>query len=140
MSPTWTVNGLVQGAFCAPANEWQHWRVLLADRSATEKTVGVGSNCEVALLARDGVWRTTAPKVLSTGSISLTGASRADLAVRCTNDSTLTINGTTIANIYVERGRQHDRRPVQPGQQWHRPGRRSVLPTCAICAVCPAPH
>ncbi len=101
LSPTWTVNGLVQGAFCAPANEWQHWRVLLADRSATEKTVAVGANCEVALLARDGVWRTTAPKVLTTKSIGLTGASRADLAVRCTNDSAITVNGTTVANIYV---------------------------------------
>ncbi len=101
LRPTWTVNGLVQGAFCAPANEWQHWRVLLADRSATEKTLAVGSTCEVALLARDGVWRTTAPKVLSTRSISITGASRADLAVRCTSDSVLTVNGATVANIYV---------------------------------------
>jgi FtsP/CotA-like multicopper oxidase with cupredoxin domain len=101
LSPTWTVNGLVQGSFCGPVNEWQHWRVLLADRQATEKTLGVGPNCEVALLARDGVWRTTAPKVLPTSSISLTGASRADLAVRCTNDSTITINGATVANVYI---------------------------------------
>jgi len=52
LTPTWTVNGMVQGNFCAPQNEWQHWRVLLADRVATEKTLSVGSNCEVALLAR----------------------------------------------------------------------------------------
>lgn len=101
LQSTWTVNGLVQGAFCAPANEWQHWRVLLADRSGTEKTVGIGSNCEVALLARDGVWRTTAPKALTSNSINLTGASRADLAVRCSNDSVITVNGATVANIYV---------------------------------------
>ncbi len=75
LAPTWTVNGLKQGSLCAPANEWQHWRVLLADRQATEKTFGVGPNCEVQLLARDGVWRTTAPKPLTTRSISLTGAS-----------------------------------------------------------------
>ena len=106
LQPTWTVNGLVQGALCAPAGEWQHWRVLLADRSATDKTFAVGANCEIALLARDGVWRTTAPKLLSTsatsgGSIVLTGASRADFAVRCTNDSVITVNGTTVANVYV---------------------------------------
>jgi FtsP/CotA-like multicopper oxidase with cupredoxin domain len=101
LSPSWTVNGLVQGALCAPANEWQHWRVLLADRSGTEKTVAVGANCQAALLARDGVWRTTAPKVLTANSINLTGASRADLAVRCTNDSVITVNGATVANVFV---------------------------------------
>jgi len=101
LSSTWTVNGLVQGSFCMPQNEWQHWRVLLADRVATEKTVTVGPNCEVALLARDGVWRTTAPKALSTRAIALTGASRADLAVRCSNDSTISVGSTVVANVYV---------------------------------------
>lgn len=101
LTPGYTVNGLVQGAFCAPQNEWQHWRVLLADASNSEKTVAVGANCEVALLARDGVWRTTVPKVLTTRSVVLTGASRADLAVRCSNDSVITLNGSTIANVYV---------------------------------------
>lgn len=101
LGPTWTVNGKVQGNFCAPAGEWQHWRVLLADRNATAKTLSVGSQCEVALLARDGVWRTTAPKMLATRSISLTGASRADLAVRCSNDSQITINSSVVANILV---------------------------------------
>ena len=102
LSPTWTVNGLVGGSFCAPANEWQHWRLLLADRDATEKTVGVGANCEVALLARDGVWRTTAPKTLATNQISITGASRVDLAVRCSDDSALTVGGQTVATIAVD--------------------------------------
>lgn len=101
LAPTWTVNGLVQGTLCAPGNEWQRWRVLLADRQATDKTFGVGAGCEVALLARDGVWRTTAPKLLPTRTISLTGASRADFAVRCTADSTITINGATVARIAV---------------------------------------
>jgi FtsP/CotA-like multicopper oxidase with cupredoxin domain len=95
----WTVNGTKQGSLCTTANEWQHWRVLLADRDATEKTLAIGAGCEVALLARDGVWRTTAPKALATRSLSLTGASRADLAVRCTADSTITINGNPIASI-----------------------------------------
>lgn len=101
LSPTWTVNGLQQGSFCTTANEWQHWRVLLADRDATPKTFAVGASCEVMLLARDGVWRTTAPKALTTNSISLTGASRADFAVRCSNDSTITIDGTVVANVLV---------------------------------------
>ncbi|HEU5058288.1 MAG TPA: multicopper oxidase family protein [Kofleriaceae bacterium] len=97
----WTVNGLVQGNLCTTQNEWQHWRVLLADRVATEKTLGVGASCELALLARDGVWRTSAPRILTNRSLSLTGASRADFAVRCSNDSVITINGNPIANILV---------------------------------------
>lgn len=101
LAATWTVNGLKQGSFCMPQNEWQHWRVLLADRVATEKTVTVGTNCEVQLLARDGVWRTTAPKALTTRAINLTGASRADLAVRCSNDSTISVGSTVVANVYV---------------------------------------
>jgi FtsP/CotA-like multicopper oxidase with cupredoxin domain len=109
LSPTWTVNGSVGGNLCTPANEWQHWRLLLADRDARMKTVSVGAGCEAALLARDGVWRTVAPLVLSDGSIDLTGASRADLAVRCSVDSTLNVNNTTVANIYAD-----DNLPADP--------------------------
>jgi FtsP/CotA-like multicopper oxidase with cupredoxin domain len=102
LEPTWTVNGKVQGNLCMVAGEWQHWRILLADRIATEKTVAVGANCEVALLARDGVWRTTAPRVLATRFVRMTGASRADLAVRCSNDSVITVNNNPIANVLVD--------------------------------------
>jgi FtsP/CotA-like multicopper oxidase with cupredoxin domain len=102
LSPTWTVNGKVNGKMCVPSDTWQHWRVLLADRDAKEKTVSVGSNCELALMARDGVWRTEVPKPLSTNSISLTGASRADLAVRCSGDADLSVGSQTVASILVD--------------------------------------
>ena len=102
MTATWTVNGTVNGNVCMPPNTWQHWRVLLADRDAKPKTVSVGSQCEVALLARDGVWRTVAPKALATNAITLTGASRADLAVRCSNDSSISVNGGVVANIFAD--------------------------------------
>lgn len=102
LSPTWTVNGKVQGNLCTPVNEWQHWRVLLADSNAMPKTLSVGANCEVALLARDGVWRTIAPKSLPTRSLDLTGASRADLAVRCSADSSISVQGTVVANVFAD--------------------------------------
>jgi len=102
LSPTWTINGHKSGSLCMPQNEWQHYRVLVADRDAKEKAVAFGPNCEVKLLARDGVWRTTAPKDLPTRSISLTGASRADFAVRCSDDSTLSVAGNTVATIAVD--------------------------------------
>lgn len=102
LSPTWTVNGKVNGTLTMPPNTWQHWRVLLADRDARMKTVSVGSQCEVALMARDGVWRTTVPKPLSSNSINLTGASRADLAVRCGANASLLVGGQAVANVVVQ--------------------------------------
>ncbi|NIP14557.1 MAG: hypothetical protein GWM88_07440, partial [Pseudomonadales bacterium] len=98
----WTVNGSVDGDLAVPPNTWQHWRVLLADRDARTKDVAVGAGCDVMLLARDGVWRTSAPKDLPDRSINLTGASRADLAVRCATDSTISVGNDTIANVVVD--------------------------------------
>jgi FtsP/CotA-like multicopper oxidase with cupredoxin domain len=102
LSSTWTVNGLVEGNLCTPVNEWQHWRVLIADADARMKTVIVGPECEAVLMARDGVWRTVAPLALAGNTIELTGASRADLAVRCSNDSTITVDNTVVANIFAD--------------------------------------
>ena len=101
LSPTWTVNGMVNGNLCTPPDTWQHWRILLADRDSREKTVEVGSQCDVALMARDGVWRTEVPDLLSSNSVTITGASRADLAVRCRADSEITVNGEVVANVFV---------------------------------------
>jgi FtsP/CotA-like multicopper oxidase with cupredoxin domain len=97
----WTVNGTVNGDLTVPPDTWQHWRVLLADRDARTKDVTVGANCEVKLLARDGVWRSSAPKDLPTGTINLTGASRADLAVKCSANSDIKVDNNTVANILV---------------------------------------
>ncbi len=97
----WTVNGTVNGTLKVPPNTWEHWRVLLADRDARTKDVSIGANCEVKLLARDGVWRTSAPKDLPARTVNLTGASRADLAVRCSAGSVIKVGSTTVATIQV---------------------------------------
>jgi FtsP/CotA-like multicopper oxidase with cupredoxin domain len=102
LSPTWTVNGQVNGTMEVPNGTWHHWRVLLADRDAKAKTFSVGAGCEIALMARDGVWRTEVPKLLPTNSISLTGASRADLAVNCTASSSISVGGQQVASINVD--------------------------------------
>lgn len=101
LAPGWTVNGKVNGTMTVPPDTWLHWRVLLADVDARLKNLSIGANCETKLLARDGVWRTTAPKDLPTNEISLTGASRADLAVRCTGDSSIAVDSSTVATIVV---------------------------------------
>jgi FtsP/CotA-like multicopper oxidase with cupredoxin domain len=104
LSPTWTINGKVNGDICMPRDSWQHWRLLLADRDASPRTVSVGAGCEVALMARDGVWRTEVPKKLVGNSLELTGASRADLAVRCASDSSISVGGQSVADIVVTGG------------------------------------
>jgi FtsP/CotA-like multicopper oxidase with cupredoxin domain len=102
-SSGWTINGSVGGEVCLPANTWQHWRMLVADQDSRPVDLQIGDGCEVALMARDGVWRTEVPKALPDGTLTLTGASRADLAVKCSENSnpTITVGGTQVANIVV---------------------------------------
>jgi FtsP/CotA-like multicopper oxidase with cupredoxin domain len=102
LNPGWNVNGKVSGNICLPPNTWQHWRMLIADSDAKAKDVLIGSQCEVALMARDGVWRTVVPKAITDNTLSLTGASRADIAVRCSGDSTISVGNTVVANIFVD--------------------------------------
>jgi FtsP/CotA-like multicopper oxidase with cupredoxin domain len=112
--PSWTVGGEVDGNLCIQPDTWEHWRILLADADARPKTVEVGSQCEVELLARDGVWRTWAPKNLPDNSIELTGASRADLAVRCSADSTIMVNGRDVAKVFVSGASDSSVHPFAP--------------------------
>ena len=99
---TWTTNGVIGGNICMPANTWQHWRVLIADPNAMLRDIEFGPECEVMVLARDGVWRTVAPKELTTNMLKLTGASRADFAIRTTGNSWVKVGGNIMANIYVD--------------------------------------
>ncbi|MCO4815297.1 MAG: fibronectin type III domain-containing protein [Flavobacteriales bacterium] len=100
-SATWTTNGIIGGNICMPANTWQHWRVLVADPNAMLRDVEFGPECEVMVLARDGVWRTVTPKDLATNKLQLTGASRADFAIRTTGNSWVKVGGNIMANIHV---------------------------------------
>jgi len=101
-SQGWTANGTVNGNICMPPDTWQHWRTLVADQDARLTDLVFGAGCEVKLMARDGVWRTQVPGDVASNTLTLTGASRADLAVRCSTDSTVSVGGTQVANIYVD--------------------------------------
>lgn len=101
-SQGWTANGTFNGNICMPPNTWQHWRTLVADQDSRLTDLEIGAGCEVKLMARDGVWRTQVPGDVPSNILTLTGASRADLAVRCTADSTISVGGTQVANIYVD--------------------------------------
>jgi len=103
LSSTWTVNGIIQGNLCLPNNTWQHWRVLIADPAAKLRDVEFGPGFEVKVMGRDGVWRTEVPKDLPTNILKLTGASRADFAVRLkTASSWIKVGNTTVANVYAD--------------------------------------
>ena len=104
LTPTWTVNGKVAGQPVRAEQRVAALALLLANADAMPKTLTVGPNCEVALLARDGVWSTVAPKALPTNSLELTGASRADLAVRCSGDSDISVAGTMVAKMFADPG------------------------------------
>jgi len=103
MGPGWHVNGEVDGTVVMPPNTWQHWRVLVADPDATTWDLNIGSQCEVALMARDGVWRLDGiPRNLSPdNSIRMSGSSRSDLAVLCSADSEIRIDNTVVATIGI---------------------------------------
>jgi FtsP/CotA-like multicopper oxidase with cupredoxin domain len=100
-STGWTLNGSAGGDVCIPANTWQHWRMLVADQDARLVDLEIGAGCEVGLLSRDGVWRTQAPSILTDNTLTLTGASRAGLAVRCNSNSSISVAGTQVANIVI---------------------------------------
>lgn len=101
-SAGWTINGTVNGDVCMPPNTWQNWRMLVADQDARLVDLEIGDGCEVALMARDGVWRTEVPKAIENNTLTLTGASRADLAVRCSTNSTITVGGVQVANVVID--------------------------------------
>jgi FtsP/CotA-like multicopper oxidase with cupredoxin domain len=103
LASTWTVNGTIQGNICIPENTWQHWRVLIADPAAKLRDVEFGPGIEVKVMGRDGVWRTEVPKDLHTNILKLTGASRADFAVRLNAASSwIKVGNVTVANIYAD--------------------------------------
>jgi len=110
-SSGWTINGSVNGDVCMPPDTWQNWRMLVADQDARLVDLEIGDGCEVALMARDGVWRTEVPKALADNTLTLTGASRADLAVRCSSDSTITVGGVQVANILIDANATEDPDP-----------------------------
>jgi len=118
LGATWTVNGAVNGNMCVPANEWQHWRVLLADADSKPKDVSVNGQCEMQLMARDGVWRTTAPRTITNNTINLTGASRADIAVRCSGDATISVANNVVANLFADGAGNIAPNPFDNGGTW----------------------
>ena len=101
----WTVNGVEEGhgEICIPPNTWQRWRVMLFDQESNFWKFGfgayddrsgaspfAGAPCEMMLMARDGIWRSVTPKLLS-NSYFMPASSRADVAVRCSASASFSV-------------------------------------------------
>ena len=101
----WTVNGVEEGYgdIHIPANTWQRWRVMLFDQESNFWKFGLGAYddrsgnspfsdapCEMQLMARDGIWRSVTPKLLS-NSYFMPASSRVDIAIRCSGNASLSL-------------------------------------------------
>lgn len=86
------VNGQYQPTLEITAGEWQRWRVVYAawDRNPLDLSIQTGGNCEVNLLAKDGIYINDYPRPLTFYPISTAG--RADIMVRCSSTGSWTVD------------------------------------------------
>jgi FtsP/CotA-like multicopper oxidase with cupredoxin domain len=79
----WLVNGLTQPVMKIRPGEWQRWRILFSFKggNAGPLEIKLPDQCEMQLLAKDGVYIRDYPRKLSRTMIPTGG--RADLMVRC---------------------------------------------------------
>lgn len=70
-------------------NKWYRLRISMVDPAALPAKISFGEECEVRKVANDGVWLSTVPAEPN-NDIWLTGASRADVAIKCQDESTIT--------------------------------------------------
>jgi len=83
------------------AGIWYRFRVLFTSiasgaRLYTETESGTAT-CEMQLLAKDGVYLGTAPRLIT--NAYLTAAARADVMVRCLGTGTVNVNANVITNV-----------------------------------------
>ncbi|KAK9821117.1 hypothetical protein WJX81_008681 [Elliptochloris bilobata] len=93
------INGILQPTIRAEAGVWQRWRLVNAapsrflDLTITMIGDDAPTGCQIALLAKDGVFLLDMPRMV--GHAMLAGASRAEFLLRC---PAVLPNGTAVAN------------------------------------------
>ena len=113
----WILNGQYEPDICLTTGKWKRFRIVNVDMTqSNEYTIdaanGDSSSCKVYLIAKDGVLihglNNEVPREITTRKMFFSGASRADVAVRCDTPGTYTITtssdnggGRAIANIVV---------------------------------------
>uniref|UniRef100_A0A7S2V6T9 Plastocyanin-like domain-containing protein n=1 Tax=Entomoneis paludosa TaxID=265537 RepID=A0A7S2V6T9_9STRA len=80
-----------------PQNTWHRLRIVVVDTVADIRSLQWTSSlddpdaspCRVHVVAYDGVWRSTVPSSASQGTYNVTGATRLDVILSCTDDAVL---------------------------------------------------
>ena len=102
------------------ANSWYRLRVLTLDtNAATASLVVGGSSCEVRAVAYDGVWRSSIPASSRNNTYTMTGASRIDVAIKCSSGNhTIRWNGGAVATLVATSGTPTVATPYVNGLAW----------------------
>lgn len=110
---SWKANGEPFEQLNFISGQWYRLRVALSDPEARVRTLQISASgdeaqspCEIRLVAHDGVFRSRVPSE-PIQAYSLTGASRVDLAVKCTGagrSALLSYAGTKLAFFNVTSG------------------------------------
>lgn len=116
------------------AGEWYRLRLLTIDDDGGRVPVSITSEsteCDVHVVAWDGVWRFGGPNTDIERSIQPTGSGRTDLAVRCSTSGQYNItagdNSDQVATLNVVNGTTTRAKPfVNNGASWE-PGRPNYL-------------
>lgn len=99
----WKVNGLLREEYHFVKDEWYRMRILAVNVNShsDQENIEFGSGCQVHPIAHDGIFRfeVPAPQIFSA---TLTSSSRLDVAIRCSTDSTVVLEGVKIATIHVD--------------------------------------
>lgn len=120
-------NGKTSETIELTANEWHLLRVAAVDPSGSDRTIIVDDSvCEARFVAYDGVWRSQVPRLSTVSSFQLTGSSRADLAIRCSQSSGIwydvkNTRGTPIVQLDVSGSGSSSPSPYADegtGSQW----------------------
>jgi len=120
------VNGMYRPTLDAVAGEWQRWRVVFGawNRDSLDLQMPTGAeNCEMNLLAKDGIYIDDYPRPLDFYPIPTGG--RADIMVRCDVPGSYVVNDyggeLFTVNVAPARGRRLDVTPPTEGFKFAKP-------------------
>ena len=90
-------NGEASTTIRVEANVWTRLRVIVADPRGRNRDLFFESEfCEVHAAAHDGVWRNRVPSSEEASLYRVTGASRIDLVIRCSQNANMYYNSGII--------------------------------------------
>eukprot|EP01083_Nonionella_stella_P093397 261735_1 len=91
------INGQYLPSICLPLHQWTRLRILYSDvKFDTEIILADAGVCTIYLLAKDGVYTSTA-RLISTNTLYFTQSSRIDIAIQCTRVGTFELLADTVS-------------------------------------------